>query len=125
MHCVVYAFRRRSPTVNNTVLCQVMLSACFESPITGKKEKKKKKKRESCKRDGTASCSGCTPQTGIARWYERRTRDRKVAARDFSSPELTFCADSSYSVSVPPRVTALARKRPRSFCQKVQMAGYT
>ena len=35
----------------------------------------------------------------------------------FFSPELTLCADS-YSVSVPPRVTVEARKRPRSFCQK-------
>ena len=35
----------------------------------------------------------------------------------FPSPELTLCADS-HSVSVPPRVTAVARKRPRSLCQK-------
>ena len=34
-----------------------------------------------------------------------------------SSPELTLCADS-YSVSVPPCVTAVACKRPQSFCQK-------
>ena len=55
---------------------------------------------------------------------ERRTRDRKVAS---SSPgrsggrffffRVIFYADS-YSVSVPPRVTAVARKRPWSFCQK-------
>ena len=38
-------------------------------------------------------------------------------ASKFSSAELTFCADS-YSVSVPSRVTAVTRKRPRSFCQK-------
>ena len=38
-------------------------------------------------------------------------------AEEFSSPELTFCADF-YSVSVPPHVTAAARKRPWSFCQK-------
>ena len=40
------------------------------------------------------------------------------AAGEFSSPGLTLCADS-YSVSVPshPRVTAMARNRPRSFCQ--------
>ena len=48
---------------------------------------------------------------GIACWLERRTRDRKVrvripagAAGEFSSPELTFCADSC-SVSVPPPVS--------------------
>ena len=39
------------------------------------------------------------------------------AAREFSSQESTLCADS-YSVSFHPRVTAVARKRPRSFCQK-------
>ena len=54
---------------------------------------------------------------------DRRTRDRKVvrvlagAAREFSSPELTFCADL-YSVLIPLRVTVVARKRPWSFCQK-------
>ena len=57
---------------------------------------------------------------------ERRTRDRKVAssnpgrseaAGEFSSPDLTLCADS-YSVFVPPRATAVARKRPQSFCQR-------
>ena len=40
-----------------------------------------------------------------------------AAEEYFSSPELTFCADS-YSVPVPPLVTAVARKRPMSFCQK-------
>ena len=35
----------------------------------------------------------------------------------FLLKKLTFCADS-WSVSVSPPVTALARKRPRSFCQK-------
>ena len=39
------------------------------------------------------------------------------AAGECSSPELIFCADS-YSVSVPPRATAGARKRPQSFFQK-------
>ena len=41
------------------------------------------------------------------------------AAAEFSSPQSTLCVDS-YSVSVPfhPRVTAVARKRPLSFCQK-------
>ena len=39
------------------------------------------------------------------------------AVVEFPSPELTLSADS-YSVSVPPRVTAVARKRPRSFCQE-------
>ena len=38
------------------------------------------------------------------------------AAGEFSSPELNFA--DTYSVSVPPRVTAVARKRPRLFCRK-------
>ena len=38
-------------------------------------------------------------------------------AGEFSSPELTFWADS-YSVPVPSCVTTVACKRPRSFCQK-------
>ena len=46
-----------------------------------------------------------------------RVRIPAEAAGEFSSPESTLCADS-YSVSVPPRVTALARKRPKSFYQK-------
>ena len=46
-------------------------------------------------------------RSGVACWLERRTRDRKVeslipagAAREFSSSELTLCADF-HSVSVP------------------------
>ena len=46
-----------------------------------------------------------------------RVRIPAGAAEGFSSPESTLCADS-YSVSVPLRVFAMARKRPRSFCQK-------
>ena len=38
-------------------------------------------------------------------------------AGDFSSPELNLCADF-YSVSISPPVTASARTRPGSFCQK-------
>ena len=61
---------------------------------------------------------------GIVCWLERRTLDRKVASLnragavgEFSSPELTFCADS-YSVSDPPPCYRMARKRPRLLCQK-------
>ena len=53
-----------------------------------------------------------------------RVRIPAGAAGEFSSPELTLCADS-YSVCVPPptpppipRVTAVAGKKTRSFCQK-------
>ena len=47
-----------------------------------------------------------------------------AAAEEYSSLESTLYADS-YSVSVLPRVTAMARKRPRSFLPNVQVAGYT
>ena len=58
-------------------------------------------------------------------WLDCWTRDRKAASsnpgrsdRRIFISRLTWC-DNSYSVSVsPPRVTAVARKRPRSFCQK-------
>ena len=45
-----------------------------------------------------------------------RVRIPTGAAGEFSSPGLTLYTDS-YSVSVP-RVAAVARKRPRSFCQQ-------
>ena len=68
--------------------------------------------------------SSCAPCAGIACWWsaglviERlRVRVPARAAGQFSSPQLTFCADS-YSVSVPSRVTGVTRKRPRSFCRK-------
>ena len=58
--------------------------------------------------------------TGAAQWLERRTRDRKVAGSNpcwsggrIFSPGSTFCADSYFGIR-----SAVARKRPRSFCQK-------
>ena len=42
------------------------------------------------------------------------------AAGELSSPEFTFCADS-YSLSVPPLVTAVARKRPPVIPPKMQV----
>ena len=55
---------------------------------------------------------------------ERRTHDRKLVSSspgkgggEFSSPGLTFCADS-YAVRVPGSVTAVACKRPQSSCPK-------
>ena len=46
-----------------------------------------------------------------------RSRVRIPAgAEEFSFPGSTFCADSYFGIQ--PRVTAVARKRPRSFCQK-------
>ena len=40
------------------------------------------------------------------------------AAGEFSSPVSTFSVLTLISVSVPPRVTAVALKRSQSFCQK-------
>ena len=56
---------------------------------------------------------------------ERRTRGRKVApvripagaVRQYTSPGSIFCADSIW-YPFHPRVTAVARKRSRSFCPK-------
>ena len=45
-----------------------------------------------------------------------RVRVPARAVGDFFSPELSFCADSHW-VSVPPRVTAVARKRPLSYAK--------
>ena len=41
-----------------------------------------------------------------------------------SPPVLTFCADS-YSVSVPPHILLVARKKTPVILPKVQVAGYT
>ena len=49
-----------------------------------------------------------------------RVQVRAEAAGEFSSPELTFCADS-YSVSVPPCVTTVARNG--AILPKVLVAG--
>ena len=54
-----------------------------------------------------------------------RVRIPAEAAGEFSSPELTLCADS-YSVSVPFRVTAVAGKKKNTvILPKVRVAVYT
>ena len=55
----------------------------------------------------------------IAQWLERRTRVRLPAGalREFSSPGSAFCADL-FSYPFHTRITAVACKRSRSFCQK-------
>ena len=62
---------------------------------------------------------------GIAQWLERRTRDWKVAGSNpcwsggrifFSSVD--FLCWLLFRYPFHPRVTAVARKRSRSFCQK-------
>ena len=62
---------------------------------------------------------------GIAQWLERRTRDWKVAGSNpcrsggsiFFS-RVDFLCWLLFRYPFYPRVTAVARKRPRSFCQK-------
>ena len=62
---------------------------------------------------------------GIAQWLERRTRDWKVAdlnpcwsgGRIFFS-RVDFLCWLLFRYPFHPRVTAVARKRPWSFCQK-------
>ena len=54
--------------------------------------------------------------SGIACWLERRTRDRKVAS---SNPgRVKFVCWLFIRCPFRPRVTAVARERPRSFCEK-------
>ena len=62
---------------------------------------------------------------GIAQWLERRTRDWKlVGLNPCRSGGRNFLLQgwlsvlTLISVSFPPCVTAVARKRPQSFCQK-------
>ena len=66
-------------------------------------------------------CTGA----GIAQWLERRTRDRKVAGSNpcrsggrilFS--RVNFLCWLLFRYPFHPHVTAVARKRPRSFRQK-------
>ena len=47
-----------------------------------------------------------------------RVRIPAGTAGEFSSPGSTFCADSYFGIRSTPRVTAVARKKSRSFCQK-------
>ena len=63
-------------------------------------------------------------KVGIACRLKRRTHDRKVASSNpgrsggrIFSPEL-LCLLTLVRCPFHPRVTAVARKRPRSFCQK-------
>ena len=53
-----------------------------------------------------------------------RVRILAGAAGEFSSTELTFCADS-YSVSVPPLCYGSSKYKTPLILPKVQVAGYT
>ena len=67
----------------------------------------------------------CDLGAGIAQWLEHRIRDRKVAGsnpcwdggRIFFS-WINFLCWLLFRYPFHPRVTAVARKTPRSFCQK-------
>ena len=72
-----------------------------------------------------AICTCMWTEAGIAQWLEHRTRDRKVAGSNpcWSGGRIFLLQGqlsvlTLISVSVPPRVTTVARKRPRSCCQK-------
>ena len=76
-------------------------------------------------RDGKGGRRRDDRGAGIAQWLERRTRDRKVAGSNpcrsggrilFS--RVNFLCWLLFRYPFHPRVTAVARKRPRSFCQK-------
>ena len=69
---------------------------------------------------------------GIARWLEHRTRDWKVLGSNpcwnggrilFS--RVDFLCWLLFRYPFHPHVTTVARKKSRSFCQKVQVAGYS
>ena len=47
-----------------------------------------------------------------------RVRIPAGTAGEFSSPGSTFCADSYFRYPFHARVTTVARKKSRSFCQK-------
>ena len=75
-----------------------------------------------CVRMCNSACDECI---GIAQWLERRTRVRKVAGSNpcrsggriiFS--RVNFLCWLLFRYPFHPRVTAVARKRPRSFCRK-------
>ncbi len=66
-----------------------------------------------------------SPGTGIAQWLEHRTRDWKVAGSNpcWSGRRIFFSRIDClcwllFRYPFHPRVTTVARKRSRSFCQK-------
>ena len=68
--------------------------------------------------------SAASHGAGIACWLERRTRDRKVASSNpgrsggrFLLLQSQFCVLTLIRCPIHPRVTTVARKRHRSFCQ--------
>ena len=103
-----------------TAVCSVITSGIqqYNNFVQGSKRKQNQSK-SLCER------TSCMWGAGIAQWLERRTRDRKVAGsnpcrsggRIFFS-RVNFLCWLLFRYPFHPRVTAVARKRPRSFCQK-------
>ena len=71
--------------------------------------------------------SCCVWGEGIAQWWSHRLMIKRSqvqvpagAAGEFFSQELTFCAESYFGIHPTPvlQLTAVARKRSQSFCQK-------
>ena len=67
----------------------------------------------------------------IVSWYSARLRIERLsvqtaaeAVREFSSPELTLCAES-YLGSVPPPCYCSDMQKTLVILPKVQVAGYT
>ena len=54
-----------------------------------------------------------------------RVRIPAGTAGKFSSPESTFCADSYFGIRAHPCGNTVARKKSRSYCEIVQVAGYS
>ena len=99
------------------------------SKQTNKQTKKKKKKKQA--KEKHEERSRYRSEDGLV--VEQRNRDRKVlglspgrrSGRMFFPRVNCLCWGRIFRHSFPPRVTAVARKRSRSFCQNVVTAKRT
>ena len=118
---VGWRFKPSQPQRITSGLKDTFIKICYIVEWTNRAERKPVEQSENAK-----SCrENLWNEAGIACWLERRTRDRNRdrvripagAAREFFSPESTLRTDL---IRCPfhPRVTAVACKRPRSFCKK-------
>ena len=111
-----FQFRWKNNNNNNSVLCQTETCGLWLPVVL-------------CQ--GSLVLNNQPMESEIAQWLERRTRDWKVAGsnpcwsggRIFFS-RVNFLCWLLFRYAFHPRVTAVARKRSRPFCQKVQVAGY-
>ena len=105
-----------------------IVSAVAATLIPRKRGRKKEKSRQIYIPEHVKHKKGA----GIAQWLEHRTRDWKVAGsnpcwngRRILFSRVDFLCWLLFRYPFHPRVTAVARKKSRSFCQKVQVAGYS